>query len=111
MAQALKGSELLNFSQVLRDLGELRADSFDEGIFVTLVEQAQNLLRLLIFLMLFVHDQACPRDDREGQKSAEEGYASLTEIKKVPERNVRDRKFEVTPKCQSCDCTEARDLI
>ena len=84
MAQTLKGSELLNFSQVLGDLGELRADSFEQGIFVTLVELPQNLLRLFIFLMLFVHDQACPRDDREGQKSAEEGYASLTEIKRCP---------------------------
>jgi hypothetical protein len=68
--QTLKGSELLYRGQILANLGEVRADSLDEGIFVTLVETAQKLARLLIFLLLLVHDEAPPRDEGEGQKLA-----------------------------------------
>ena len=68
--QTLKGSELLYRGQILANLGEVRADSLDEGIFVTLVETAQKLARLLIFLLLFIHDEARPRDERKGQKLA-----------------------------------------
>jgi hypothetical protein len=109
--QTLKCSQLFHRGQTLPDLGEVRADSLDEGVFVTLAELAQKLSRELIFLLLFVQDEARPRNEREGQKLAIEGYASLTQIEKEPEGNVRDRNFEVTPKGQCCDCTEARDLL
>ena len=60
--QTLKGSELFNRGQILADLGEVRADSLDEDVFVTLAELGQKLTWELIFFLLLVQDQARPRD-------------------------------------------------
>jgi hypothetical protein len=44
VVQTLKSSELLHRGQTLPDLGEVRADSLDEGVFVTtLAELAQKV--------------------------------------------------------------------
>ena len=107
--QPLKGSQLFHRGQTLPDLGEVRADSLDEGVSVTtLAELAQ---KVAWFLVLLVKDEAGTRDEGEGQELAIEGEAGLTKGEKGPEGEVRDRGLEVSPESQRCECTEAGDLL